>query len=189
MSLRTLVEIVLRDYALRPLGTHGLTHWLRVRANGLALAAATPDADAEIVELFSLFHDSRRLDEMGDPEHGARAAEYVWKLGGRGLIEVEPARLDVLARACEGHQKIRSSTDLTIGCCWDADRLDLSRLDWRPDPHYLSTAAALDRKLQAAAWRRGRNRVVDRRGTRAWGVEAVAIDSRTSPASPSPAPE
>jgi hypothetical protein len=43
MGLRTLVEIVLRDYALPTSGTHGLTHWLRVRANGLALAAATPE--------------------------------------------------------------------------------------------------------------------------------------------------
>jgi hypothetical protein len=39
MGLRTLVEIVLRDYALPTSGTHGL----RVRANGLALAAATPE--------------------------------------------------------------------------------------------------------------------------------------------------
>lgn len=37
------------------------------------------------------------------------------------------------------HDKGETTTDPTIGCCWDADRLDLGRVGKKPDPAYMST--------------------------------------------------
>ena len=35
-----------------------------------------------------------------------------------------------------------TTTDPTIGCCWDADRLDLGRVGIEPEAEYQSTVAA-----------------------------------------------
>jgi len=58
-----LVRAILAGYQLPLSGVHGPAHWLRVRANGEALAAATHGADLEVVQLFALLHDSRRVNE------------------------------------------------------------------------------------------------------------------------------
>lgn len=154
-GLPALAEAVLRGYRLANAGVHGPAHWLRVRANGLLLAARTPGADVEVVELFALFHDSEREDEGRDPGHGERAAAAVRRLAARGGLVLSKARLDLLAAACAGHDHPQVSTDPTIGCCWDADRLDLSRLGRRPIAALLSTVAALDAAIQAGAWECG----------------------------------
>jgi uncharacterized protein len=45
--------------------------------------------------------------------------------------------------ATEFHNKgFVDRCDATVGCCWDADRLNLWRLDIEPDTQYLSTSAA-----------------------------------------------
>lgn len=168
-----LVQEVLAGYRLDLDGIHGPAHWLRVRVNGLALAAMTPGACVEVVELFALLHDSRREDEWHDLGHGERAGGFARLLAEGGLLLLDAARLDLLVRACAGHEHGRVSADPTIGCCWDADRLELSRLGHRPIARLLSTAAAQDRTLQAAAWRRGRDQVLDRPGLQAWGLATV----------------
>lgn len=167
-----LVEQVLAQYALDLHGTHGVGHWLRVRANGLALAAMTPGADAAVVELFALLHDSQRWDEGGDRGHGERSADFARSLAEDGALRLDAVRLDLLATACAGHEHGRVSADPTIGCCWDADRLELSRLGRRPIARLLSTRAALDPEMQAAAWTRGNGRHFVTDGARAWGVRA-----------------
>jgi uncharacterized protein len=143
-----------------------------VRANGLALAARTPGADVEVVELFALFHDSEREDEGRDPGHGERAAASVQRLAARGGLLLSAARLDLLVAACAGHDHPQVSADPTIGCCWDADRLDLSRLGRRPIAKLLSTKAALDAAIQVGAWERGNGWVFDVEGATAWGLRA-----------------
>ncbi len=168
-----LMQEVLAGYLLDLDGIHGPAHWLRVRVNGLALAAMTPGACVEVVELFALLHDSRRENEWRDLGHGERAAGYARRLAEAGMVRLDAARLDLLVSACAGHEHGRVSADPTIGCCWDADRLELSRLDRRPIARLLSTAAAHDGPLQAVAWRRGRGQVVDQPGLRAWGLGAV----------------
>ena len=45
-------------------------------------------------------------------------------------------------RYCEYHDKGMTSKDLDVGCCWDADRLDLMRVGIYPDKSYLSTKTA-----------------------------------------------
>ena len=166
-----LVAEVLGDYRLAVGGVHGPGHWLRVHANGLALAARTPGADAGVVELFALLHDCQRLNENADRGHGARAAKYVRRLSVDGLLRLDSSRLEVLATACAGHELGRVSDDPTIGVCWDADRLELSRLGRRPIPELLSTEAARDFALQEIAWQRGRYGTVERGHASSWGLD------------------
>ncbi|HHQ48539.1 MAG TPA: hypothetical protein ENK19_06605, partial [Acidobacteria bacterium] len=52
---------------------HGVKHWARVERNGLWLARRT-GAVPWLVTLFALFHDSQRLNDAHDPDHGPRAA-------------------------------------------------------------------------------------------------------------------
>ncbi len=42
----------------------------------------------------------------------------------------------------EYHNIGKTSKDRTIGTCWDADRLDLMRVDMYPEVEYLSTRTA-----------------------------------------------
>ena len=51
----------------------------RVLENGLRIAEAN-GADREVVTLFALFHDSRRVNEDEDDGHGLRGAEFARSL-------------------------------------------------------------------------------------------------------------
>ncbi|MCL1979565.1 MAG: hypothetical protein FWG62_00615, partial [Proteobacteria bacterium] len=70
---KELLALIIGQMATNPRGLHGLSHWARVYDNGLRLAAET-GADRQVVALFALFHDSRRLTEQADPDHGPRGA-------------------------------------------------------------------------------------------------------------------
>lgn len=118
---------------------HGEAHWQRVAGMGRLLAGATPGADPLVVALFALFHDSQRLNDGHDPEHGARGAALAATLVGADL---DPWRRHLLHEACCHHTDGTTAADPTIGCCWDADRLDLGRVGIPPRAQYLSTAAA-----------------------------------------------
>ncbi|MBW6397490.1 hypothetical protein KPL78_06510 [Roseomonas sp. HJA6] len=165
-----LVRAVLREYRLPPGGVHGPGHWLRVAENGAALAALTPGADAALIEVFALLHDARRLSEGDDGQHGERAAAFCKDLSRRGLLRIGSARLALLMEACAGHEKGGVSADPTIACMWDADRLELARLNVRPHPALLSTEAAKAPPMLAAAWERGRGGALNREIATRWGV-------------------
>jgi uncharacterized protein len=170
-----LVAAALRGYPLSINGVHGPGHWLRVLANGRALAVGMPGADPLVVELFALFHDCRRADDGRDPGHGERAAAYVRRLATEAqLRDLDAGRLELLIAACARHELGDVSTEPTIGCCWDADQLELTRLWRRPLPRLLSTAAALEPALQAAAWARGEAWMVDGTLAQAWGFDPGA---------------
>jgi uncharacterized protein len=167
--LARIVQAVLGKYALPLEGVHGVAHWARVLENGRRLASET-GASIEVVELFAVLHDSRRLNEDTDPEHGPRAAAFARRIRGR-LFDLPEADFQLLHRACAGHTHERTHPDITIRTCWDADRLDLGRVGMTPDPRYLCTEAA--RKPETIRW-------ADRRGTLGfipdlvefeWGVE------------------
>jgi uncharacterized protein len=175
----TLTRDVLKTYKLELNGLHGPGHWLRVRENGLALASRTVDADAELVELFALLHDSKREDDGHDRYHGERAAEFVRALHADGRLPLSTERIEVLVEACAGHHHPQVSAHPTIGCCWDADRLELARLQYPPDSDLLSTAAARDAELQRWAWERGTGWVLDVAGAQRWALDAAEL--RRSP--------
>jgi uncharacterized protein len=117
---------------------HGPSHWKRVEQNGIILASRT-GANVEVVRLFALFHDSKRISDLVDDGHGARGAEYAAKLRG-SWFHLDDQAFALLHYACVWHTDQEFSADATIGTCWDADRLDLGRVGIIPHEDYLSTA-------------------------------------------------
>jgi len=131
---------ILDDYALPWRGTHGVLHWARVWTNGLKVAEVS-GADQEIVKLFALFHDSRRVNERIDPGHGQRGGDFVRSLRGT-LVHLDDDRFELLYEACRLHTDGLTDGDPTVQTCWDADRLDLGRVGIMPSPQLLCTDAA-----------------------------------------------
>ena len=121
---------------------HGELHWRTVGANGLWLARSTERADSQVVFLFALLHDTMRLNDGYDPQHGHRAAAFAGELDAEGLLGIDQSQLDLLLHACAEHADGKVSTDPTIGSCWDADRLDLPRVGITPRPELFSTGIA-----------------------------------------------
>jgi uncharacterized protein len=139
---------VLASYRLPLSGIHGPIHWARVLENGRRLAPVT-GADLAVVELFALFHDSRRCNEGLDPGHGARGGQLAGSL--RELLPgMTDSQMALLTEACALHTKGYTAADVTVATCWDADRLDLGRVGIRPRVSKLCTAAASD--LDTIAW-------------------------------------
>ncbi len=129
------------EFALPSWSCHGPEHWRSVERNAIVLSSLTPGADVEVARAFALFHDSQRLDDGWDDEHGPRAARFVETH--RDEIPLNDAQVAVLVRACEEHTRGAPLDDPTIGVCWDADRLDFDRFRHnKPRPEYLSTEAA-----------------------------------------------
>lgn len=144
-----LITAITSQLAINPLGIHGLGHWARVYANGLKLAAAT-GADTRVVELFALFHDSRRRNENSDPEHGPRGALLAEQVQGT-LLQMDNDSFQLLLTACRLHTMARTHEEITVQTCFDADRLDLARTGTTVDPHFLCTETARDPKIIAWA--------------------------------------
>ncbi len=153
LDLRIIVRAILEEYALPRDGDHGVAHWARVLENGLRLAGTT-GANADVVRLFAVFHDSKRVSEVGDPDHGRFGAEFAAELRGR-VFELSDHEFTLLHRACVGHTHERTHPDITIQTCWDADRLDLGRVGITPHPSRLGSPAARD--PQTIAWANGRS--------------------------------
>jgi uncharacterized protein len=134
-----LIEQVESKSKLGKLKTHGSNHWRSVAWTGLELAHATPGADAEVIFLFALLHDSQRWSDWGDKGHGLKAAKAAKAMG----LRLSKDRMMLLGEALKFHDDGFTDIDPTIGCCWDADRLQLLRVGVIPDPKYLSTNAAI----------------------------------------------
>lgn len=135
------VDRVIDSIPSRTHGIHGLPHWLRVERNGLKLAAAE-GGDFDVVSLFALLHDSRRINDDADPEHGSRGARLAEQLRDAGFFDVTDEQLELLVYACEKHTEVTYCDHPTVACCWDADRLDLTRIGVDPDPTMLNTETA-----------------------------------------------
>lgn len=142
ISLDGLLPAILKHYTLSVHGIHGLAHWGRVLENGLQLAALE-GARVEVVTLFALFHDSQRIHDGGDFDHGRRGAALAAKLRGRHF-ELSGNDFELLDVACTLHTRGLTDADPTVQVCWDADRLDLGRVGITPDPRLLCTDAARD---------------------------------------------
>ncbi len=169
LDIRQILHTVLEDYALPWGDDHGIAHWARVLENGLRLVGET-GANVEVVSLFAVLHDARRVNEGTDPDHGPRAAEFARTLRGR-LFDLPDHEFGLLHRACSGHTHERTHPDMTIQTCWDADRLDLGRVGITPHPKYLGTEVA--RRPETIRWADGRARfrVVPWFVWEEWGIE------------------
>ena len=168
-EITVVLRAILDQYVLPLDGDHGIGHWARVLENGLRLAEFT-GANVEVVRLFAILHDSQRLNESTDPDHGPRAAEFAADLRG-SLIDLPDHEFRLLHRACAGHTHERTHPDITIQTCWDADRLDLGRVGVVPHPNRLCTDAA--RSKEVLKWADGRAgfRVVPGFVKDEWGIE------------------
>jgi len=176
LDLVRVLNKILEDYALPLNGDHGLAHWARVLENGLKLAEET-GANVEVVSLFAVLHDSRRLNEYSDPEHGPRAAEFATEL--RGLFfDLDDREFRLLYRACSGHTHERTHPNITIQTCWDADRLDLGRVGITPHPSRLCTEYA--KRSETIAWANGRASfgIVPEFVVKEWGVDPGALSEQ-----------
>jgi uncharacterized protein len=145
-DMSAIMAEILRGYALPVRCAHGVVHWARVLENGLRVAAAN-GADPEVVALFAVFHDSRRVNEFHDGGHGLRGGEFARSLRG-AQIHLDDARFDLLFEACRLHTDGLTEGDPTLQACWDADRLDLARVGIIPRPHRLCTDIA----RESLAW-------------------------------------
>ncbi|MHB8865878.1 MAG: HD domain-containing protein [Pirellulaceae bacterium] len=152
LDLKPIVQAILADYALSWQGLHGVSHWARVLENGLRLAEMT-GANADVVRLFSVFHDSRREKESTDIGHGRRGAELAVQLRGE-MFDQSDTDFHLLYTACAGHEHGMIDGSVTVQTCWDADRLDLGRVGMRIDTTKLCTDAA--RNPEVIRWADGR---------------------------------
>jgi uncharacterized protein len=135
-----LLKAVLKQFKIDRLGVHGPGHWARVRYHALMVGRST-GADLLVVELFAFLHDSRRLNEYKDPEHGSRAASYAQELNGK-FFQLSEEQIEKLCLAITFHSDGGIHADATIQTCWDADRLDLGRVGKKPKAQYLSNEGA-----------------------------------------------
>jgi uncharacterized protein len=179
IDIPLILGTILDEYALPWDGDHGVGHWARVFENGLRLAQTTA-ANVEVVQLFAILHDSKRINEVSDPDHGPRAAAFAVKLRGQ-VFELPDQDFALLQRACAGHTHERTHADATIRTCWDADRLDLGRVGIMPHPSRLCTEAA--QSAEVLNWANGRAcfRHVPEFVSGAWGIDFGPRHSAPAP--------
>jgi uncharacterized protein len=134
-----LMNMIVKQSGLSRDGHHSLDHWVRVLVNGRKLAEET-GANIKVVELFSAFHDARRINEGYDPKHGIRGAQFAVEMRGE-WFEATDQEIELLVYACEQHSNGLTEADITVQTCWDADRLDLGRVGTTPKSEYLCTDA------------------------------------------------
>lgn len=154
--LADLIGEIREGYPLNWLGIHGASHWARVLLNGIELCSFT-GANLNILAMFSLFHDSRRVCDLIDPDHGRRGGALARSLLS-GRPEWDEESLSILCEACEKHTAVKHHPNPTIQTCWDADRLDLPRIGAVVDPAYLGAWTKTNQDLIARASGRAREK-------------------------------
>lgn len=117
--------------------THGVLHWDKVRSNVFRLRA--PGVNRLVVECFAYLHDCCRVDDLEDPDHGPRAAEFITQLRDNMLKGLNDEEFRMLQDACRLHTTEHRTGNPTIDACFDADRLDLVRIQITPDPNQMAT--------------------------------------------------
>jgi uncharacterized protein len=70
------------------------------------------------------------------------------------LIHLPDAEFTLLHQAIRDHELGMTKGDVTVITCWDADRLDLGRVDIRPEPRYLCTDVAKEQATIEWAYKR-----------------------------------
>ncbi|MBU0741357.1 hypothetical protein KKA85_06840 [bacterium] len=167
MKPEELLPEVMAQFALDPDGLHGLPHWARVLENALRLAKDT-DVNLEVLELFAILHDSRRISDGEDRDHGLRSADFALYCRDRGYL-LDDAYFSKLHLAIVGHSKPCSDPgDETIRICWDAEQLDLGRLGITPRSSCMYTEAARDPAVIAWSGNRSRHGHVPNLVTNRW---------------------
>ncbi len=143
------LDYLAEQFQLNPLGVHGIDHWLRVLSTGRQIARRI-SVNLKVIELFSLLHDSRRWNDLDDPLHGQRAAEFCEILNNR-WFETDEADILLLRTACRYHSVGNLHPNPTVQACWDADQLDSGRMGVAPDRDKLGAYLEYHEDLVLAA--------------------------------------
>ncbi len=138
---------------------HGPRHWVRVHRFG-TLMADEYGLDSEkrrCVEIFAWTHDLVREDDGPGNQHARDGAAYLdivlpQVFGGLTAQQTAAIRAAIHYHSdgmaaeeayyrgyLDGTGWDEATAIQVIGCCWDADRLDLMRLGRRPRPDLMST--------------------------------------------------
>ena len=117
--------------------THGVKHWDRVAKFGRLLYQE--GADMDVIMAFAYLHDSERMDNAEDVNHGKRASKLIDAIRYSQLKELSDEQIEKLKRACELHTIEHRTGDITIDICFDADRMDLLRVGIVPLPERMAT--------------------------------------------------
>ena len=169
INMRPIIRRIVEEYPLPLEGVHGIAHWARVLDIGLRLSDDN-GADVDFVMLFALFHDSKREDEGGDPDHGSRGAEFARELRGQ-VFDVTDSQFALLHEACCWHTHRRLHENVTIQTCWDSDRLDLGRVAVYPNRYFLNTREAKSPDTIAWANQRSTRGFVPDWIADCWGID------------------
>ena len=153
----------------------GLEFW-RMDCGWLEVTGANTD----VVRLFAIFHDSRRVNECTDCGHGQRGAELAAQLRG-DMFDLPDTEFQLLDAACAGHEHGMIDASVTVQTCWDADRLDLGRVGMRLDPTKLCTDAARQREIMRWADGRAAFEVVPEIVTREWDMPHLGGNCSVAP--------
>lgn len=117
--------------------THGVEHWDRVAKFGQMLYQHGVDMD--VVMAFAYLHDSERMNNAEDINHGLRASKLIDTIRQTKLRYLSDVQIEKLKRACELHTIEHKTGDITIDTCFDADRMDLFRVGIKPSPERMAT--------------------------------------------------
>jgi len=82
------------------------------------------------------------VNDFEDLEHGKRGALLAEEFYSAGRLPITEEQLQLLMFSCSHHTDTIHHHDITVRCCWDADRLDLTRIGVLPDPEMLNTLSA-----------------------------------------------
>ena len=139
---------------------HGVAHWTRVHRYGLLLAESHGLSEPEkiAIALFGWTHDLARTDDGSGNLHAIYGEKHVHYVIECLFNDFPESILDIVKIAIRYHSDglnaeeamhqfpdmqnsswSRESVLNTIGCCWDADRLDLLRLSIMPRTSKMST--------------------------------------------------
>ena len=140
IDFQKLWQYVINDPDLRKSHIHGPDHWARVERNAIYIGEQV-GADLTVIKLFALFHDSKRQNDSIDPGHGKRGAEYAKSLRNK-LFEISDDQFKHFYNACKFHTRQIHTKDITMGVCWDSDRLDLGRIGIQPSSKFLNIEIA-----------------------------------------------
>ena len=138
IDFETIWKLNTDQFALSSMSVHGPVHWRQVESNALQLAGHN-GADETLVRLFAVYHDAKRENDGYDPQHGYRAAELMLEHLRQEVFTLDEKDVDSLVYALQLHNDGKTSDDLVIGTCWDADRMDLPRVAIKIEPAYMST--------------------------------------------------
>jgi uncharacterized protein len=137
-AIQKIIKLAKEQFILEDHNIHGFDHWNEVEKNGIMLANQ-PGVDLTVVRLFAHIHDCKRLDDFQDPEHGDRSADYVKEIEDE-LEFLTKTQIEQLWEACKYHHKgVVNKEDITIGACYDADRIELIRCGHVPRPDLMNT--------------------------------------------------